>query len=333
MRASTVIDVVRLAYRFDLGEQEWLDTLAESLATLVPGHGTLVYTFDARSPRDGVAIRRWSGRGVDDRFVDATLALNRKSTADETRLFYHSGVVTGTVSSMLDTISDDPARNERFAGTVGRLGVADSWGLTASSPEHRGIVANSPLESRRSLGRREAEVWRCVGVHIVSGYRLRRRVSDRSGEADAVIAPDGAMLDEEPGADASSARERIARHVREVEHHARRTGDALDAVTVWKGLVEGRWSLVHRYDSDGKRYYLLHENRCSLPPIHRLSERERQVVAYVAQGDSNRWVAYQLGLSPGTVAVQLRRAMRKMGIASRSELIWLYAAANRPDGS
>lgn len=333
MRSSTVIDVVRLAYRFDLGEQEWLDTLAESLAALVPGDGTLVYTFDATVPCNGVAIGQWSGRGVEAQFIDATLALNQRSTEDETRLFYHSGIVTGTVSSMLDAISDDPARNERFAATVGSLGVADSWGLTASSPDHRGIVVNSPLKSRRSLGRRETEVWRCVGVHIASGYRLRRRVSDGSGKADAVVAPNGAMLDEEPGAGASSARERIARHVREVERYARCTGDTLDAVAVWKGLVEGRWSLAHRHDSDGRRYYLLHENRCSLPPVHRLSEREHQVVAHVAQGDSNRWVAYQLGLSPGTVAVQLRRAMRKMGITSRSELIWLYAAASRNEGS
>jgi DNA-binding CsgD family transcriptional regulator len=48
-----------------------------------------------------------------------------------------------------------------------------------------------------------------------------------------------------------------------------------------------------------------------------LSPRERQVLSLAAAGDTNKVIAYELGLSPSTVGVLVSRAMRKLGAPTR----------------
>jgi DNA-binding CsgD family transcriptional regulator len=57
-----------------------------------------------------------------------------------------------------------------------------------------------------------------------------------------------------------------------------------------------------------------------------LSETERQIVELVVAGRRNREVAAELSLSPNTVAWNLSRIYRKLGVASRTELAARMAA-------
>jgi DNA-binding CsgD family transcriptional regulator len=64
-----------------------------------------------------------------------------------------------------------------------------------------------------------------------------------------------------------------------------------------------------------------------------LSDREREVLALAAAQQTNKHIAYQLGLSDSTVRVLLTRACRKLGARSRPEAIerWRgFAAASEP---
>jgi len=54
-----------------------------------------------------------------------------------------------------------------------------------------------------------------------------------------------------------------------------------------------------------------------------LSVRERQVIQYVAAGLANREIAKTLGLSPHTVKNYLFRIFDKLGVSSRTELLYL----------
>ncbi|MCL6480883.1 MAG: LuxR C-terminal-related transcriptional regulator [Firmicutes bacterium] len=54
---------------------------------------------------------------------------------------------------------------------------------------------------------------------------------------------------------------------------------------------------------------------------YRLSPRERQTLALVVQGLSNKEIAAQMGVSPNTVKTFLRLIMGKMGVSSRVGLI------------
>jgi DNA-binding CsgD family transcriptional regulator len=53
---------------------------------------------------------------------------------------------------------------------------------------------------------------------------------------------------------------------------------------------------------------------------HELSETERQIVELVVAGRRNSEVAAELNLSPNTVAWNLSKVYRKLGVRSRTEL-------------
>jgi DNA-binding CsgD family transcriptional regulator len=85
----------------------------------------------------------------------------------------------------------------------------------------------------------------------------------------------------------------------------------------WEGLAQGRLSFVDSFDSEGRRYLIARVNPLTNGAPSRLSQRERQIAGLVASGHSNKSIAYELGLSPATVAVLLGRALRKLGVGSR----------------
>ena len=57
-----------------------------------------------------------------------------------------------------------------------------------------------------------------------------------------------------------------------------------------------------------------------------LSETERRIVELVAAGRRNSEVAAELSLSPNTVAWNLSKVYRKLGVSSRTELAARMAA-------
>jgi len=66
-----------------------------------------------------------------------------------------------------------------------------------------------------------------------------------------------------------------------------------------------------------------------IPTDGGLSETERRIVELVAAGRRNRDVAAELNLSPNTVAWNLSKVYRKLGVSSRTELA-AYVAATPP---
>jgi DNA-binding NarL/FixJ family response regulator len=88
--------------------------------------------------------------------------------------------------------------------------------------------------------------------------------------------------------------------------------------------------LLDHFETGGKRYIVARFNEAVEANIlEQLSPRERQVVAYVALGHANKVIAYELGLSPSTVAVLITRASRKLRVRSRAELARTYLRLSR----
>jgi DNA-binding CsgD family transcriptional regulator len=105
-----------------------------------------------------------------------------------------------------------------------------------------------------------------------------------------------------------------------------------DPRVAWDGLWSGRWSVVATGRRGGAAVLLL--RRC--PPEGRdllaLTSRERQVLASILDGASNKAAAWELGLAPSTVAGHLRSALARLGLRSRGEAITLFAPARlRPE--
>ena len=108
---------------------------------------------------------------------------------------------------------------------------------------------------------------------------------------------------------------------------SRRGADSPEgALALWRALVEGRWSLVERFESDGRRIMVARRNDPASRASRALSEHERKVVALLALGHSLKVCAYELGRAESTISEMAHSAMRKLRVRTRAELVELHGA-------
>jgi DNA-binding CsgD family transcriptional regulator len=198
---------------------------------------------------------------------------------------------------------------------------ATKWMADDDEGPHCFISTNAP-----SIGRRSTRLMQRVATHLCAGYRLHRRlralVAD-SVRVDAVIDPSGRVQHAEGEAREPKALAQLSSGARTREHargKLRRHAPLL-AVEEWKGLISARWTLVDHFESDGRRYLVARRNAPKVESWGPLTNRESQVLRYASLGQSNKVIAYDLGISDATVRVLIARAAKKLGCRTRAELI------------
>jgi DNA-binding CsgD family transcriptional regulator len=208
-------------------------------------------------------------------------------------------------------------------------GARDSIGLVTINPSGSSCVLSVPLRSSRVLKPAFRERWSRLMAHIGTGLRLRRADVDE----EAILDPSGTLHDATGAARSREARAALRYAARAIERaRAKRRIASDDAVAAWRALAEGRWSLVDRFESDGRHFLVARKNPPLPASTKKLTEREACVVALAALGRTNKLIAYELGLSIGTVGTLLSRAAKKLGVRSRAQLIAEWNARN-PRGS
>jgi DNA-binding NarL/FixJ family response regulator len=179
-----------------------------------------------------------------------------------------------------------------------------------------------PMRRSGPLWPREAHKWRCIAAHVATAFRVRRQfaggvpalVEPTTQSAEAVLDPGGRLLHAEAPAQSEPARDALRRAVQALDRarSSLRRRDPDQAIAIWTALVAGRWSLIDRFDSDGRRFVVAHRNAPSVPDMRGLTLRERQVLAYAKLGHPNKVIAYEFGLSLSTVSTHLARARMKL---------------------
>lgn len=326
---SAAIQLVEVAYRLDLPCSEWLEALALAAAPLTPeGSGAMAYAFDAIAPDEGVTIRAFGADRVDEDFVDATFELNRCTEPDEAEIFYGEVVVCGTVSEVTGPANASTAR-DRYEQTVGVRGYPDTFGVSARGADRRGVAVNAPLSRPFVLDARLRRLWARVGPHLGASERLQRWLVAQPPAA--VIEPSGRVAHAEGPVREPDLRARLVEAAMDIDLARSRRGpdDVHEALAMWKGLLDGRWSLVEQFERDGRRFFVAYENPPRVRDPRGLTTRERQVVELVAEGHANKHVAHELGVSLGTVAKLLQRALVKLGFDSRHQLVWVHRRLHR----
>jgi DNA-binding CsgD family transcriptional regulator len=323
------ISVVEAAYDCESETRTWWERLLEHVAPrLDRGLGVTVSTYTpAMRPEEVTFAGEYSKAGI----VEASKAMVAAYPEIFHRLF-QVGRPLDTPSAAMGLTVREARVWAPFVQYMHSLGVREVVGVIARDPSGHAIFFSAPSHDLRRPTPRERLVWSRIAAHICAGARLRRALPVSLGDvadgADAVLSPGGAIAHAGVHAQGGDARESLRRAARAIDRaRSKARSNDEEALALWEGLVSGRWSLVDRFDSDGRRYLVARRNEPDVRDPRALTLRERNVLAYAAMGHPLKLIAYSLGLSLSTVSVNRRTAMRKLGLQHHADIVALFAPA------
>lgn len=85
------------------------------------------------------------------------------------------------------------------------------------------------------------------------------------------------------------------------------------------------WKVLEMVSVGPADYVILRRVRVEKRAFDSLAARELDAVRHACAGATNKEIAYQMGIHPSTVGVLLWRASRKIGAASRDDMIEMFA--------
>jgi DNA-binding CsgD family transcriptional regulator len=345
---NDTIAIFEAAYSLDGDEQAWLSRLAEAIQLRIDGtRGIYAQSYDA-TQTERVVVRATAECGLDEGMVAtavASVALPESEHKPLVALLRRPFVASlRAAPAALARLGLDGGQAETFETNVDRFLLdyryVDQWWINAQDPTRHGCIFVASLSARGQPGPREVHAWQCAAAHVASAFRIRRQLAAWRPDGavasrpapEAVLRPDGTLQHAEAPATSPEAREVLRAGVLAVDRArgALRRRDPERAAEIWQALVAGRWSLLDHFDSDGRRFVVAHRNDAGVPDARGLTRRECQVLAHVVLGQSNKMVAYELGLSASTVAGHLASARTKLGLPSAAVLRQILARGAGP---
>ncbi len=324
------LSAIEAAYAWEDSAEDWLRSIARAMLPMEAGFGAYARIDDLSRPEaPRVKAGVWE-RGTVAGWMDVVNRLQAGAPPQLMRALYEQLPPVAYVRDRLRALPLE--MQDSWTRSRAAVGIRDVLGVFAHDIDGQCVHLGIPLPTPRRFHPRTVHRLSRVAAHLTSAVRLRRAGSSPSTDSagtDAVIAPSGEVQHAVGAARERGARERLARAARDVER-ARgrlRRADPDRALAIWRGLVDGTWSLVDHWDSDGRRYVLARENSPTLLDPKALTRRESVIVAFLARGYSEKYVAYLLGVSATTVAMQFASARRKLGVRSRQELIALFSSS------
>lgn len=326
------IDVIEAAYELQHDDRSWLRVVASAVRPLIEGgYGVWAYYFDTRRP-----AANWLRGAV---LIDARRreleAAKRMSLATEDRLVETMHVKIEPLQSSLEAARaagiGDARQHAHYGAFLKKIGAADYLAFRTVETGGQGIAIAAAQRTAWYPDTRTRRLWARVAAHVAAARRLRAALAADRAPVDAVLTPAGRLEHAETRL-AESAREALRGAVLDQERARTklRRRDPVGATESWQALVGGQWSLIDRFERGGRRYLVAHRNPPVLADVRALSPRECAVVHLAALGKPNKLIAYELGVSESGVSSHLQTAMRKLGIASRLELIRLAALLGGP---
>jgi DNA-binding CsgD family transcriptional regulator len=282
-------------------------------------------TFETRNMDPGVLA---AAQAMISAFPDVLHAAFSPTTS--------SLVPYGTTTATLGLTVDQARSFHPLVEYMQPLGICDVIGVLSRDPSGHVIFLTAPTPDVRRPYRSEVATWSRIAAHISAGARLRRALpapsnGDLAEGADAILSPSGSVTHAEAAAQSPSTRESLRRAAQAIDRaRSKARSNEDEALDLWQGLVAGRWSLVDRFDTDGRRLLVARKNDPDVTDPRALTLRERQVLAYAAMGHPLKLIGYTLGIAVSSVSGSRRSAMRKLGLQNQADIVRLFARGPQP---
>lgn len=317
------VSVVEAAYHLDADTEQWLEGITRHASRFFPDRARMLALIVGSGPQLGLHAAYSEGPPEDVPAVERVLGSLAELPSAMRELYRHGSTELASLSSLLGAAPRNDGGFERLAPDD----VGDYVGILVRDPAGVGIQIGAIMPEATRVDPAAIPLWNRIGAHVVTGYRLRQRYRDLTVDsADAVIDPSGKLEHAASDHEKSRARRRAlceaAVSIERVRSELR-GADPQRALALWQGLVRGEYSLLERFDTDGRRYYVARRNDPEVRGPSALTRRERQIAAFAGLGHDNQRIAYQMGLAVSTVATHLSHAIVKLGVGSRVELVQL----------
>ena len=326
---TRLVDFLEAVYSLERSDEEWLTQSLRALHGVCGGDRNYVGVFYDASDVEKLSV--WNVCRLQNAVPELSSVWNVFwSIANPTfvRGTFRSllfGTARKTALGYLDPLLAERERHGH--GDFLYLNGLDASGIGCA-------VAIGSRERELSLTEKECALLERMAAHLGAAYRCRRKIdtgtsarkapSQRLTEgAEAILDSNGRIVHAEGAARTTAARQQLRTAATWIDFARSESGrrGGMRALHEWHPLTDARWTLLDTFEENGRRYVVARENQSDLPGIDALTDRERQIVGQAALGQSNKEIAYTLGISANTVRVLMARAARRLGVRSRKELL------------
>lgn len=321
------IGFIEAVFSLELDDQNWLLSVLSALSALHgPERKYAGFFYDASNAHD---FRLWNvctlGTSAE---LEAALRASKASADSEYRTSTHCDVpVSGPRAS-------GSPRLKSMLEELERCGWRDVFNIDDSDRSGTGcLLVMNHRAGEFAVPPADLFLDRRLAKNLTTAFRCRSRLaicgpgtSDQPHcDREVVSAKTSSVRQERAQRTAST---RIARRRLQASLTSPEAGLPPSQREAWRNArnmlppaARGRLTFVDTFEEEGSRYIVAREDRARAQGFTTLTERERQIVRYGAQGFTNKQIAHALGISDATVRVLMARAAGRVGVRTRRELL------------
>lgn len=328
---ATSVAVVEAALRVKNAGPGWLEPVVERFEAAWPGClGTFALEWEMSNDLKALETVHEAHRGVSHITTPAMDGM--LSMAQRQNLYGQSAQCTLASELFQGQVPETIRSVWHSVGMVDGVGLVAGVGAGRRPDHFAGVLLAGALPTSTNMSPRARSRWVSVGHQLALAARLHRLLENDALDTlpHARFTPAGRCLDARGDTTHRTMRDALSLLVRGLEdaRAGALRGHVDEALSMWERLASGEWILVDQLESDGQRHVV------AMPcpaagSIRALSEQQRAIAQAAGEGMTSPDIAKRMGIEERVVAMQLTRALSKLGLPNRMSLVRLWSTLER----